>query len=192
MAYVSLDDLKAVLSVDDDYDDATLQSKVNAACQAVDDWTRRTFSLATSATARTFKPIPNKRLCDVDDIGSLTGLAVATSADGATWTAQTGFVTQPSNALAWGEPITEILFTSCSLPLSPYGADTVQVTATWGWPAVPAPVIEATLLIASRLFHRKDSPWGVAGFGDLGVVRTTVTDADVKGLLTPYRRVGVR
>jgi hypothetical protein len=65
----------------------------------------------------------------------------------------------------------------------------VQVTAAWGWAAVPAAVKEATLIKAARLFHRKDSPQGVAGFNEFGVVRLASNDSDIKDLLTPFRRV---
>jgi hypothetical protein len=38
------------------------------------------------------------------------------------------------------------------------------------------------------VFKRADSPLGVAGFGEFGVVRVTQLDPDVKALLEPYRR----
>jgi hypothetical protein len=64
----------------------------------------------------------------------------------------------------------------------------VTVTGVFGWPAVPAAVKQACRLQVARVFKRADSPLGVAGFGEFGVVRVTQLDPDVKALLEPYRR----
>jgi len=54
--------------------------------------------------------------------------------------------------------------------------------------AVPPPVKLASLILASRLVKRKDSPEGVLGFGEMGgVVRVTSIDRDVVSLIGPYR-----
>lgn len=44
-------------------------------------------------------------------------------------------------------------------------------------------VHEAIILGASRLYKRRSSPEGVAGWGDLGVVRITMSDPDINRLL---------
>lgn len=54
--------------------------------------------------------------------------------------------------------------------------------------------VEAVMLIAHRLYTRRNSPEGVSGWGDLGVVRVTSRDPDVEALLErhiDYSRVGV-
>jgi hypothetical protein len=38
---------------------------------------------------------------------------------------------------------------------------------------------EAILLLASRLYKRRNSPEGVAGWGDLGVIRILASDPDI-------------
>jgi hypothetical protein len=43
--------------------------------------------------------------------------------------------------------------------------------------------------LASRLFKRNDSPLGVAGFGDMGVMRVSRFDPDIEALIAPYKRV---
>jgi hypothetical protein len=66
----------------------------------------------------------------------------------------------------------------------------VKVTGVWGWPAVPAAISQATILQAARHFKRYDSPLGVAGFGDFGVVRVSrFLDADVQMLVEPYKKM---
>jgi len=66
---------------------------------------------------------------------------------------------------------------------------TVQVTGTWGWSAIPTAVEQAALLLTLRQYRRYDSPLGVAGFDEMGVVRVGRIDPDVQKLLAPFRRV---
>lgn len=62
----------------------------------------------------------------------------------------------------------------------------VQITGTWGWNFVPPNVAQASLIMAVDLFKSKDAPWGVAGMGDLGIVKVQQSPM-VCQLLTPYR-----
>jgi hypothetical protein len=65
----------------------------------------------------------------------------------------------------------------------------VKVTAVFGWPAVPIAITQATIIQASRIYKRLESPLGVAGFGDLGAISVTRDlDPDVAQLVAPYRR----
>jgi len=45
-------------------------------------------------------------------------------------------------------------------------------------------VQEAILLMASRLYKRRQSPEGVAGWDDLGVVRIVANDPDIRDLMS--------
>ena len=67
----------------------------------------------------------------------------------------------------------------------------VEVTAPWGWEATPAIVEDICLQMASELFKRKDAPFGVAGFDDLGVVRLSATQMRVLDNLKHLRRFPV-
>lgn len=42
---------------------------------------------------------------------------------------------------------------------------------------------EAIVLLASRLYKRRNSPEGVSGWGDLGVIRILASDPDIARLL---------
>jgi hypothetical protein len=57
--------------------------------------------------------------------------------------------------------------------------------------AIPDGVFRATIMLAARLFKRRESTDGVAGFGEFGAVRVTAVDPDVENLLAPYRRWGI-
>jgi hypothetical protein len=68
------------------------------------------------------------------------------------------------------------------------GHASVKITGVWGWSAVPSPVKQATIIQASRIFKRLDSPLGVLSSPDLGFIRVgTRLDPDVQMLLNPYR-----
>lgn len=190
MAYATLEQFKSYLTIGDTVDDDELYIALNAA-QAWISSNVRVFDKADTATARQFNVCTNDGLLLVDDISSLTDLAVGSSNGDGTFTAVTsGWTTAPLSALTRtpARPITGIQFTPYAPYIGPYG---IQVTARWGWPAVPSEVTEATLLLASRLFKRKDSPQGVAGFGDLGVVRISTVDVDVRNLLESFMRPGI-
>ncbi|HEX5995356.1 MAG TPA: hypothetical protein VFY84_09475 [Jiangellales bacterium] len=144
----------------------------------------RVFYLADTATARTFPT--RRRLClaegyrlPTDDIGHAT--ITAEVGDGTTWTELTDIETYPHNALARDVAITALISQTdwASHRLA-------RITARWGWPSQPSAVGQANLLQSSRLYRRKDSPEGVAGSSEWGLVRVPNLDPDVKALLAPY------
>lgn len=47
----------------------------------------------------------------------------------------------------------------------------------------PADVDEAIVMQSARIYKRRNSPEGVAGFGDLGVVRVVALDPDVESMI---------
>jgi hypothetical protein len=68
----------------------------------------------------------------------------------------------------------------------------VKVTAQWGFAEVPDDVEEACRIKAAKLYRRKDSPEGVAGSGEFGVVRISkFEDPDVVMLLNDFTSIGV-
>lgn len=206
--YTDLPTLKNYLSITTTPTDTQLEMAINAASRGIDKYCQRKFWLDGTPVAKTF--IPNDLLTVVlatndplgGDIGSTAGLVVKTDPSGngtygVTW-APTDFQLHPVNApTAWPEARPWTSLRAVGTLTFPWlintwltRLDRVQITARWGWPAIPDAVTQACLIKASRLFHRKDSPQGVAGFGDLGVVRISKTDdPDVCGLLDDgYRR----
>ncbi|MFA5712164.1 hypothetical protein [Mycolicibacterium sp.] len=167
--------------------DVLLQQKIATASRAVDDYCGRRFYLDAEATQRVINPRSRSRRDRdgdrllVDDIGSATGVTVEVGS-GAGWVEITGSVElEPTDAAAFGRP-----FTSLLRGVSWLAEHRVRVTARWGWPAVPQPVQEATLLQTVRLLKRKDSPEGVLGSAEWGAVRVSRVDPDVAALLAPY------
>ncbi|WP_205876184.1 hypothetical protein [Mycobacterium camsae] len=66
----------------------------------------------------------------------------------------------------------------------------MKVTAKWGWPEVPGAVKLATLIQASRLFARRQAPFGVTGNPEVGQLRLLERlDVDLVTSVRPYARV---
>jgi hypothetical protein len=187
VAYATATELKSELqqaNVTFDRDDDLYEALVDEASEAIDRYCLRTFEVPGSASARTFTASScGTHVLDLDDIASTSGLAVATGTDG-TYTAL-----DADDWFAEADTVTGMVTgirSTGRFPRSSIGRRTVQVTARWGWPAVPGPVHRACLIWARRLYTRKDSPSGVLGFGDLGAVRLPAVDPDVRSLLDPF------
>lgn len=184
--YASLAELKTFLRITATADDTELQDKLTAASRRIERDTGRRFWTDVSATARTYRAT-HETLLLIDDVSTTTSLLVETGR-GASWTtvAGTGYDALPENALADGWAIETLERVDACWPL--WGSTRVRVTAKWGWPAVPDPIKAACLLLAGRLFRRKDSVEGVAAFNDMGAVRVSRYDADYDNAIAPYVR----
>ncbi len=191
--YATAEELKQAARIEDTVDDDTIALALGAASRMIDNFCHRRFWLDTTATVRYFD---GGRRCGsiyVDDIGSLTDLAVAVDQAGGdtyadAWTVATHFRLLPRNAAADGHPWTQIETVTGGGESFPAYAGSVRVTARFGWPAVPDEVKQATLIQASRLWKRKDSPYGVAGVAELGSEMRLLAklDPDVQVLIRPY------
>lgn len=196
MPYATLAELKGYVGITDTADDVTLQLALDAAALQVDQFCDRTFAADASPTVRYYSPTDPGRL-DIDPISTLTGLIVATDENGdgtyeTTWTINTDYRVEPVNAGAAGQPWTWLTALGTRwFPRLQYRPG-VSVTARFGWPGgvAPAAVKQATLLQASRLWKRKDAPFGVAGSVEFGSELRLLAklDPDVESLLRPYRR----
>jgi hypothetical protein len=192
-AYCTNTTLKAYLGIpgSDTADDTLLTSACVAASAWVNNACQRDFNKTTTASARVYRADASCAV-DVDDFHTITDLVVKTDtgANGTYATTRTDFVLEPSDGVVGattGWPYRKIRFISTAIPSSEYPQ--VQVTAQWGWNAVPESVTMATRIIAAFLFNLKDSPLGVASFGESGVIRVRdIPQAAM--LLNEYRHPG--
>lgn len=188
--YSTLAQLKASLRITDAVDDALLELAIEAASREIDSATERQF-FPTNAT-RIYTP-RDSYVVEVDDLTTLTTLKTSSAADGTfdiTWTAS-DYQLEPLNGLTGGitVPYTQIRAVGdYTFPIEG-GEATVQVVGSFGFATAPTAIKQATVLLASRIFKRNDSPLGVAGFGDLGVVRVSRLDPDVDAMIAPYKKV---
>jgi hypothetical protein len=190
--YTDLATLKTQLGITDSARDTLLSKAITAASRAIDDKTGRRFWLDPEPSARIYNP-HGRVVCDergelflVDDIGAVDDLVVEIGTPGS-WTVIVDYETYPDNALAKGKPITGLL-----LATGVWGTarTRVRVTERWGWPVIPDAVEQGSRLQAGRLYRRKDSPEGVAGSAEWGLVRVPRLDPDVLALIEPYELPG--
>lgn len=161
-------------------EDTRLTTALSVASRSIERMCNRQFNDAGSASARLFYPDTYCRI-DVDDFNTTTGLIVATDEDNdgvfeTTWTLNTDFQLEPLNGVVDGESgwpyYTIRAIGTRRFPCTWYPRRaSVQVTARWGWTAVPAPIAEATLVLAEETYMLKDTPFGSGGFGQYGIVR---------------------
>ena len=192
-AYATLAQVKAALRITDTVDDALIEMARVSASDLIDGYTGRTFDTSGTVT-RVFAPADNYVLQTDDLAGTVVTITSSTGADGVfdvTWKAS-DYQLEPLNGVSNGQavPFTRIRAVQDYLWPTAGGEATVRVTGVFGFVSVPTVITQATVLQSSRIFTRLQSPLGVAGFGEMGVVRVTrALDPDVAALVEPYRRI---
>lgn len=179
--YATRDELKARVGIplaDTDHD-TRLDNVLDTASRDIEKATGRQFNDAGSATAREYEPCDTVWL-DVDDFSTVTGLVVKVDSAGdgtfATTLASTFYKPYPLNGVVDGEtgwPFYQLKAVNYAWPGS-YYLPPVQVTARWGWTAVPSGVHEACLILAEELFKLADTPFGTGGYSQFGIIRARV------------------
>jgi hypothetical protein len=197
--YATLAQIKSALRIasGDATDDALLEMAVESASRLIDAYCGRNFINAGTVTR--YYNTENPYVVQIDDARSISQVQTSTGLDGVydtTWTIGTA----GGQGDAQPEPINDYLggvvwpFTRIraigdySFPTGP--ENSIKVRAVFGWPNIPVTVTQATILQSSRIFSRLQSPLGVAGFGDMGIMRVSRgLDPDVVQLVEGYRRV---
>lgn len=172
--------------ISDAVDDTAIGLAITSASRAIDQVTGRSFGQDDPAVARYYSlaadgmyhrnpadPFYGRYTIDTDaDISSTTGLTVKTDLDDdgvfeTTLTINTDFRLWPYNAAADSRPWERIVLTSGGTLPTPLR--TIEVTAKWGWTAVPSEVKFATEIQAQTMLKGgRDSPLGIAGSPDFG------------------------
>jgi hypothetical protein len=197
--YLTTDEARQYAGLSYDADTELLDDVVTAVSRAIDQACQRHFWQTSAGTARYFESPMSATLhlgafCD---LVTVTEVKVDRDGDGTyeeTITAS-DYALGPANPSAAPEqrPYTQLtLLNSVLFPVPGGSAGTgrvalTRITGTWGWPAVPAAVKQACRIQVARIVKRQESPMGVAGFGEFGVVRLTKLDPDVDSMLQPYK-----
>jgi len=179
-----------------------IERAIESASRWIDRHCGRSFYLETATSVGVYRP-DDPYVAWVDDIATTTGLVVKTDPTGdytwsQTWTIDVDFHLEPRNASRVGTGTTVqpyaywriVAVGSKRFPVHQY-RDTLQVTAKFGWSSVPDEVQQACVLRTASLIDRKNSPNGIAGFGEYGSVRISRQDPDVLALLHPYVRMNI-
>lgn len=172
----------------DKEDDDVIQLALDAAATTLDQAYGRSFDRATGV-AKEFKAAYYDHI-DVVDLISATTIEVDTNYDGtyATELSTSDYRLEPVNQPRY-QRITRRPNSAQSWGVGQW----VRVTGDWGYVesdgSPPANVLQARLLVAHRLIRRKDAPFGVLSFPEMGeAVRMSRTDPDVDMLMQDYDR----
>jgi hypothetical protein len=195
-SYATLAEIRrrvGITTVGDTADDAELTSALAAASRGIELVCGRQFNDGGSASSRLYRP-DRPDFVEVADIGSTTDLVIAsdTAGDGtyATAWSSSDYQLEPLDGVVGGTPgwpwwriraVGSRAFATGSARAS------LRVTARWGWAAVPVPVHDACLIVATEIFKLKDAAFGVAGFGEYGAIRVRQNPIAMS-MLAPYRR----
>jgi hypothetical protein len=202
--YCGLEELKDRLGITDSADDSSAQMAIQAASSWINEYCGQHFYRLTET--RTYQPHDIWAL-NIDPLVSVTALNVDTTGNGVfdqAWVLNTDYALKVAedqynvNAAGVARPYRRVQVLQSGKwfpPVWPYShLDRVQIIGTWGWPAVPPPVAQAALVLATQWFKEKDAPFGVAGVSDFGVIRVQQNPWVVEQL-RPYihskRKVGV-
>lgn len=181
--YATDSELKDMIGIDSAADDTLLGYCLASSSRSVDRACGRQFG-QTSLEERSYSPewyeTRGLWVCHIDDVQDVTGLVIET-ADG-TALSPTQYDLEPLNSAERGKPFTKF---STAISTTLFG-----VLALFGWSAVPTTIKMATLLQASRLYSRRNSPHGIAGSPESGTELRLLDrlDPDVAEMLRDYTR----
>jgi len=187
--YATLAEVKAALRLTDTVDDTLLEMAIESASRLVDGYSGRYFYNAGTAT-KNFAAQDNY-IVVTEDLQSVSSLQDTNQIGGSYTTWETDeYQLEPLNGKADGisMPYTQIRAVGGNFFNLNVGDALVRITGVWGWAAVPIAIKQATIIQASRIFKRLDSPLGVLSSPDLGFIRVgSRLDPDVAQLVDPYR-----
>lgn len=171
MLYADLVDVRAALRIDpaDTQYDAVLSVAISAASRKVDEYCNRYFGqigTMDDPDQRLYRANAQRIL--IDDLVSLVRLEFDYTGFLTTFTEfdASSVIPSPVNAanLQPARPYTMLLAKpNTTLPQPP---GWVRVSGVFGWPVVPDPVRQATLLQAIRVFKAQDVPLGLVASSD--------------------------
>lgn len=181
--YISAQELSASLNIQGVADLSEIDRAIKAASRAIDEYCGRVFYNANVASTRRYRPVMSNLIL-TDDFHTLTGVTVDTNDDRtfSTTLAASDYDLEPLN-LKPGRPYLGVMTRTAMR-----GYPLVDITAIWGWPAVPPQVEQACVFIAKKLLARRQSPDAIAAVTDQMAVRVASTDPDAQALLAPLRR----
>jgi hypothetical protein len=186
--YATLAQVKSALRLTDSVDDTLIENAIESASRRIDGYTSRWF-YKTNQTPVQVYPATLYECGTLNDMASTSvTVKIDSVGDGSyatTWTQGQQYQLEPLNAGLSGKPYRRIVaINGFNFPVA-VDKPLVQVTAQWGWNAVPSDVTQAAILLSMRQFARLNAALGVVGFADMAM-QVRAVDPDVRDLLNPY------
>lgn len=186
--YATLAQVKAALRLTDSVDDTLIENAIESASRRIDGYTSRWF-YKTNQTPVQVYPATLYECGTLNDMATTSvTVKIDSAGDGSyatTWTQGQQYQLEPLNAGLSGKPYRRIVaINGFNFPVA-VDKPLVQVTAQWGWNAVPSDVTQACILLSMRQFARLNAALGVVGFADMAM-QVRAVDPDVRDLLNPY------
>jgi hypothetical protein len=181
--YADWEELKEMRSISTTSQDDALKRAVTRASRAIDLRCGRRFWRDGETSTLTFPDLRGRSIVSGSSETFLTGDIATTS----TLSVTIGGVESAPEGLSFSyfssfEPRGAIT----GITRSSWWGGRIQLTAEYGWPAVPESIEEATLLLANRRYMRKDSPEGTSGWSTEGQVGVSRFDQDIEDLVAPF------
>jgi hypothetical protein len=186
--YATLAQVKSALRLTDSVDDTLIENAIESASRRIDGYTSRWF-YKTNQTPVQVYPATLYECGTLNDMATTSvTVKIDSVGDGSyatTWTQGQQYQLEPLNAGLSGKPYRRIVaINGFNFPVA-VDKPLVQITAQWGWNAVPSDVTQACILLSMRQFARLNAALGVVGFADMAM-QVRAVDPDVRDLLNPY------
>jgi hypothetical protein len=166
-------------------DTALYTAAILAAEERVDDAHARRFAVASTATAKVFRPQSSyEDTLILPDFTTLTSIVE----NGRTLTVNTDFILYPLNNE--DDAGHTVPYDSAVRYYMPWYYDgpkpTVTVTAAWGWASIPFLVVEACKIAAKAILEGRDLRGGLVGWVESGGISEREAKV-VKDSIAAYR-----
>jgi len=188
--YITLAQAKTAAGIIDSGSDTELELVIEAASRQIDDHCGRFFYQSAASTA--FYTAQDYLVQPIDDFATVTSIATDGDANGTyttSWVINTDCALAPFNAATTGRPFTEVIALTEGANTFPLEiVKGVRIIGTRGWPSIPVTIQQATIMTVSRMFNRRNTPFGIASAPEIGQMRLlSRLDPDAEQLLRPYR-----
>ena len=189
MAYVTTANLKVYLDISEDRDDTLLGSLLDSATEAIDNYTKRTFAVA-SDTTRYFDAlgdhIKGYRL-DLDE--DLAAITTVTNGDGVVVSSS-----EYTPVLKNDPPYFALQILSQAGKIWTYSSEwmnAIEIVGKWGFSvsgSEPADILQACRRLAAFYYKQRDAAlFDVSAIEGGAVIQPQGIPLDVRKLLDPYR-----
>jgi hypothetical protein len=165
---------------------------ITMASRDIEQWTGREFH--TTASSVRFFDSMDARTVNIDDCSAVSLVRADFGMDGTYAMTVTAYQLLPVGgrtpvlgSVAYTK-LRGTLLAGATFPINTIRLGSVEVTATWGWAAVPDLIKHATAIYAQDLLRDSQAGFGGLQVSDLGIINSRIPQR-VKDIIAPYRRI---